>query len=59
MNDVREAVQAALLNSEGDPEEEVRAAVATLVEFALVNCEMTPEGLRQMVNEAIHDVGDG
>lgn len=48
----KDLVEAVLLNSEGDPGEEVQAALNALVYFALGECEATTESLQHMLQIA-------
>lgn len=53
MSRVFEEVQAALLNSEGDPGEELMAALEAVAYFGMVECEVEPEGLADLLRKAI------
>ena len=43
MIDTAKAIEAVLLDSEGDPGDEIEAAMEALAVFACVECEMTEE----------------
>ena len=58
VGDVYVEVQAALLNSSGDPGEELEEAIRALVEFAVLECEATPEALHQMIDRAAKKVDE-
>lgn len=53
---VQKEIEAVLLNSEGEPEQEIQKAFFALVKFAMMECEMTREGLRDMLDEAIEHI---
>jgi hypothetical protein len=52
MSQVRQEVEAALLNSEDDPEQEILAALQGVVRFAKLECETTDQGLRDLLEQA-------
>lgn len=52
MTDTRISIEAALLDSEGDPGEEVQDALDAVAEFALLECEMTQEAFLDMAQKA-------
>lgn len=56
MSDIYVEVQAALLNSSGEPEDEIKEAMRAVVEFALLECEATPEHLHQLVDQLVKRV---
>lgn len=57
MNDVYEEVQAALLNSEGDPREQVYNALRATLGFAQSELDLGPSELRSMCAEVVQELG--
>lgn len=50
------AVEAALLNSQGDPIIEARAALHVVVRFAMIECGVSGKGLHEMLEAMIRTV---
>ena len=53
---MREEVEAVLLHSEGDPEEEVGEALYAVVKFAMLECGYTRTGLEDLFQKTVHQV---
>lgn len=52
VTDTHTSIEAVLLNSEGDPYEEIQAALDATAAFALLECECTKEGFLQAAEKA-------
>jgi 6-pyruvoyl-tetrahydropterin synthase len=53
-SEVVQEVQAALLNSSGDPKEEVQQALEAVATFAVIECEMRLAEFEQRAMSAYH-----
>lgn len=53
MSQVQAEVEGALLNSGGEPEQEILAALQGVVRFAKLECEATDQGLRDLLEKAL------
>ncbi len=50
--DTFERIQAILLNSEGNPREEVQQAVDAVVSFAAIECDMPLDDILELVRKS-------
>ncbi len=51
-DDTYTLVQAAMLDADDEPEEEIKAALTAVATFALDECEMTREGFLHLAEKA-------
>lgn len=59
MRNCYDEVEAAILNSTGEPKEELRAALKALAKFGFTECDLTADSFVQMAEEAYLQVEQG